>query len=118
MKAEIELLGLDFFSYHGFYEEERKIGNKYTIDIKVTTNLSFENNNQLDSTINYEILGKIAAEAMGTPTKLLEEIGVNIAQKILQEFNQANEAIVSVRKHNPPIGIVCQNSKVTITLHR
>jgi len=118
MKTEIELVGLDFFSYHGFYEEERKIGNKYTIDIKVIANLSVDESNNLDSTVNYEVLAKIAQEATAIPTPLLETIAYNICDEILKQFPLASEAIVSVSKHNPPIGIICNRSKVTITLDR
>jgi dihydroneopterin aldolase len=116
MKAVIELIGLDFFSYHGFYEEERKIGNRYTIDIKVSTNLSFDSSTILESTINYETLAKLAQEVTNQPTPLLEELAVKIAYKILNTFDQAIEATVSISKHNPPIGIICERSKVTITL--
>ena len=27
------LVGLEFFAYHGFYDEEQKMGNKYAVDI-------------------------------------------------------------------------------------
>jgi dihydroneopterin aldolase len=117
MKAEIELVGLDFFSYHGFYEEERKIGNRYTIDIKVLTNLSFNTSTPLESTINYEILGKIAQEESAKSCLLLEDLAFKIAQRILKQFESALETTISVSKHNPPIGIICEKSKVTITLN-
>jgi dihydroneopterin aldolase len=116
MKAVIELLGLDFYSYHGFYEEERKIGNRYTIDIKVMTNLSLDSEISLANTINYESLATIAKEVNATPTSLLEEVALGIAKKILMAFNIASEVSISVSKHNPPIGIICERSKVSITL--
>jgi dihydroneopterin aldolase len=116
MKAVIELLGLDFYGYHGFYEEERKIGNRYTIDIKVMTNLSLQTSISLDNTINYETIATIAKEANAIPTPLLEDIALSIAKKILLKFNIASEVSISVSKHNPPIGIICERSKVSITL--
>lgn len=33
----ISLEGLEFFAYHGFYDEEQKVGNKYSLDITIHT---------------------------------------------------------------------------------
>lgn len=116
MEAIIELIGLDFYSYHGFYEEERKIGNRYTIDIKVMTNLSLQTTTSLANTINYETLASIAQETTSIPTPLLEDIAIGIAKKILITFKTATAVNIAVSKHNPPIGIICKESKVSITL--
>ncbi|RZK29989.1 MAG: dihydroneopterin aldolase, partial [Hymenobacter sp.] len=31
--GQIALEGLEFFAFHGYYDEEQKIGNKYGVDI-------------------------------------------------------------------------------------
>jgi dihydroneopterin aldolase len=37
-KVWIGLEGMEFYAYHGVYEEERKIGGKYIVDVLVHTN--------------------------------------------------------------------------------
>jgi dihydroneopterin aldolase len=35
--GKITLEGLEFFAFHGYYDEEQKIGNKYGVDITIET---------------------------------------------------------------------------------
>jgi dihydroneopterin aldolase len=117
--ASVSLEGLEFFAYHGFYEEERKIGNRYSLDITVEAVVTkAAENDTLQHTINYEILYQIAAEVMKTPTLLLEHIAYQIIQKIFAAFSTATIVEVVVRKHNPPIGGVCNASKIVLKMQR
>jgi len=54
---KITLEGLEFFAYHGYYDEEQKIGNKYSVDLTVYADLSeAAAEDKLSKTINYETL--------------------------------------------------------------
>ena len=58
--GKVALEGIEFFAYHGYYEEQRKIGNKYEVNIEITSDLSeAAKSDSLSGTINYEILYKI-----------------------------------------------------------
>lgn len=117
--ASVSLEGLEFFAYHGFYEEERKIGNRYTVDITVEATVEkAAENDALQHTINYEILYQIAVEVMKTPALLLEHIAYQMIQKVFAAFGTAEVVEVVVRKHNPPIGGVCNASKIVLKMKR
>lgn len=117
--ASVSLEGLEFFAYHGFYEEERKIGNRYTLDITVEAAIErAAENDALQHTINYEVLYQIAVEVMKMPTLLLEHIAHQIIQKTFAAFTTAEVVEVVVRKHNPPIGGVCNASKIVLKMKR
>jgi len=114
-RATISLENIEFFAYHGFYEEEQKIGNKYSVDITITADLSTASqNDKLADTVNYEHLYKIAAEEMKKPTRLLEHIAKRIIDSIFQHFPKVQKAEVAVSKYNPPIGGVCTKAKVAL----
>lgn len=115
----IALEGLEFFAYHGYYKEEQKTGNRYTVDLQVTSVIGDEvSDSNLGATIDYEKLYQMVAQAMQTKTKLLEDIGMRICQAVLSNFERALEVEVSISKHNPPIGGVCARAKVTLRQSR
>lgn len=111
----ITLEGIEFFGYHGFYDEEQKIGNKYSIDISVRA--PFEEaavHDQLSETINYEKLYKIIKQEVKKPSKLLENIAKRIIDRTFATFENVEVIEVSISKFNPPVGGVCNRAKVTL----
>lgn len=115
MKGKISLEGLEFFAHHGFYKEEQKIGNKFAVDITISTDLtSAAEHDELNETINYEVLYRIIRHVMNEPTKLLEHIGKRIIEAVFLEFPQADDIQVKVSKFNPPVGGICQKASVTL----
>ena len=79
--GQITLEGMEFFAFHGFYDEEQKIGNKYGIDLTINTDLrrAAESDN-LDETVNYEVLYALVLEEIdiATSDELIERYGVKI----------------------------------------
>ena len=70
----VHLKELAFYSYHGVYEGESKIGNEYIVDLDVTFDENFVKLNNLNSLINYEVLYEIVKKRMAIPSPLLEEV--------------------------------------------
>ena len=111
----IALEGLEFFAYHGFYDEEQKIGNKYSVDITVTTDFSAAAQfDRLNATVNYEELYQIAHSAMQRPARLLEHVAYSIIEEIRKKYADVNSVEVSVSKFNPPVGGVCHRARITL----
>lgn len=111
----ISLEGLEFFSYHGFYDEEQKIGNKYSVDIVVTADFTeAARRDRLSATVNYEDLYRITANVMQQPARLLEHIAHRIIQEIRAKYSDLQTVEVSVSKFNPPIGGVCHRARITL----
>ena len=55
MISEILIDNMEFFAFHGFYPEEQRVGCKYTVSLKLITDLSSAGNtDDLNTTINYE----------------------------------------------------------------
>lgn len=106
---------MEFFAFHGFYDEEQKIGNKYGVDLRVYVDLSAAAaSDSLPRTINYERLYNIVLTEMRTPARLLEHLGQRILDHVLTEFPHLEGAEVSVMKFNPPLGGICHRACVTL----
>ncbi|NME68364.1 dihydroneopterin aldolase [Flammeovirga aprica] len=117
MKHTIALEGLEFFAYHGFFEEEQKIGNKYGVDLFVDTNFDdAAQTDNLEGTINYMDLYEIVKEVMNVSSKLLEHLGQKIVDEIYKKWpKSALQVRVKIKKFNPPIGGICHASSISIT---
>ena len=115
MTGTVELVGMEFFAKHGCYPEERKIGNKYTVDVSLEVEMeSAINSDRLDGTVNYEDVYKIVAHIMSVEANLLEHLAGQMVAEIRSAFNNVYSAKVTVSKHNPPIGGLCDKAKVTV----
>jgi len=111
----IYLEGLEFFAYHGYYDEEQKVGNKYSVDIKIDADLNdARGSDKLTDTINYEDLYKLAKEEMQISSRLLENIGQRIIARINQRYPEIHSCEVGISKYNPPVGGVCHRARVVI----
>lgn len=99
---------MEFFAHNGFYEEERKIGNRYAVDVEIETNFNTASEtDDLSKTINYEVIYKIVEHQIHQESKLLEHIVFNINNALIAEFGTIAEVRTTVCKHNPPFGGLC-----------
>jgi len=115
----VRLVGLEFFSHHGYHHEEQKLGNRYTVDISMTLDISrAAQNDDLGGTVNYERVYTIISDIMNNNTKLLEHIAYKINTAILDEFPQVELVESSVSKHNPPLKGICSVASVTLKKNR
>ncbi|PRY16466.1 dihydroneopterin aldolase [Pontibacter ummariensis] len=113
--GQIALEGLEFFAFHGYYDEEQKIGNKYGIDLFINTDLRrAAESDDLHETVNYEVLYDLVLREMKEPARLLEHLGHRIIDKVYEKFPFVQSVKVKVYKYNPPLGGICKWAKVTL----
>lgn len=112
----IELVGMEFHSFHGCLEQEREEGNTFLVDFLGRRNTrKAAKNDRLEETADYAEIYRIIAAEMEKPSRLLE----NVAGRIVDAIQEANFGFwfiqVRVSKKNPPVGGVCSWSRVTAT---
>jgi len=99
----IELTGLQFYSFHGLYENEKKKGGEFLVDLFV----KFPDNEMKVLTINdtadYSVIYKTIKDEMDQPRELLETLTQSIAEKIHKQYPSLKELEIRVEKMNPPI---------------
>lgn len=99
----ISLHHLKFHAFHGLYEEEKKTGNEFEVNLDVSFNEPADPVTQLNQTINYAVLYQLIKDRMNIPEPLLETVAMDIARQSRIRFPFITEINVSVRKVNPPI---------------
>ena len=86
----IRIEGMQFYAYHGCFLE---------VDVKDAA----ENDN-LESTVNYQTVYLIIAKEMEQQSSLLEHVAYRILKRLQVSFPSVEKSWVSVQKINPPLG--------------
>ncbi|MBS9773965.1 MAG: dihydroneopterin aldolase [Tenacibaculum sp.] len=101
----IQVNNIKIFTNHGCLEEEAKIGSEYRVDIEVKSDLTKSSiSDNLNDTVDYVHLNRIATEEMAIRSELLEHVAKRILDRIFKEITLVEKAKVCVAKINPPIG--------------
>jgi len=102
--VRIELEDLRFYSYHGFYPEEQILGNEYSLAIRTSFKSEGLEDDELNNTVNYEVLYEIATKSMQKPRKLLETVANEMLEIIKTRFPFLTNIEVTICKINPLFG--------------
>ena len=101
----IELKGMIFHAFHGISQQERKVGNTYTVDLKFELDIekAAETDN-LKDTVNYASVYALVKEEMAIPSNLIEHVTNRIVRHIRTDFPQIKTIEIRLAKQNPPFG--------------
>tara|TARA_R100000935_G_scaffold23395_1_gene42696 strand:+ start:9572 stop:10024 length:453 start_codon:yes stop_codon:yes gene_type:complete len=103
--STIRLKNVRIFTNHGCLIEEEKIGSDYLVNLTVKADLSkAAKTDNLNDTVDYVHLQHIIKSEMSQRSKLLEQVGQRIIDRIFSEIPLVKKAKVSISKLNPPIG--------------
>lgn len=110
----VALKDVKCFAYHGYYPEEQLTGIYFMVDVTVTF-VPDDDTENLDKTVNYEVLNQIILQEMKEPKKLLETVVKNIIDQVVAKYPFINSADVGMRKLNPPMPGQVGHSLVQLT---
>lgn len=103
--GRISLDGMEFWGYHGCFEEEAIVGNRFSVSVMMDVDTSVaEESDDVADTLNYVEVYRLIGEEMGRRSHLLEHVARRMVDGILSRFDRVFWVRVSVCKHNPPIG--------------
>lgn len=96
---------MEFYAYHGHFEEEQKIGTWFSLDLTMEVDTSkAELTDELEDTVDYSAVYQVVKEQMMIPSKLLEHVGRRILNAVKESFSDVTDAQLKIRKMNPPLG--------------
>jgi len=103
--GKIKIEDMEFYAFHGHYEEEQIVGNKFLIDLSLETDIKpAALSDNLDDAADYQIAYRVVKEEMELKSNLLENIAGRILNSIYREMVGIRSATVKIRKMNPPMG--------------
>jgi dihydroneopterin aldolase len=117
MTDKIFLTGVSGTGYHGVFEQEKREGQTFSVDIEVTSDFSAAvKSDDVRDTVNYAELADIAHAAItGEPFDLIEKLADTIARECL-DIAGVTSVTVTVHKPHAPIQVPFENVSVSRTL--
>lgn len=103
--GKIILEQMEFYAYHGCFEEEQIIGNRFIVSLELETNTAAaEISDKLHDTVNYQKVFNLVKAEMDTKSSLLEHIGRRILDSVMAAFPVITNIKLRISKMNPPMG--------------
>lgn len=116
---EITLTGLRVFGRHGVYDEERRDGQDFVVDVtlRLDTRPAAASDDVADTVHYGEMAEQIAEIVGGEPVDLLETLAARIAERVLA-YELVDAVRVTVHKPQAPIPLTFADVSVTIERER
>lgn len=117
--GRIEIEGMEFYAFHGHYDVEQVVGNRFLVDLSLDTDITkASESDQLEDTINYQEVFQLIKEEMEIKSHLLENVAGRIMKRLFSTYEHLGKARIKVSKLNPPLGGEISSVSVVIEKER
>jgi 7,8-dihydroneopterin aldolase/epimerase/oxygenase len=105
MQGRIHLKGMAFFGYHGHHPEENALGQRFLVDLVLTSDVDeAAATDNLSSAVDYVRAYNICRGVVEQEkVKLLETLGLRIMDAILRECTRVQRVEIMIKKPAAPI---------------
>ncbi len=120
MSDRIFVSGLLIHAHHGVMAHEEKVGQRFVIDLELTTDLATASrSDKLADTVNYGAIVDTTTEVFTRRSyRLIEAAAGAVADAILAKFVKVSAVRITVRKPHAPIAAIFGDAGVTLTRSR
>ncbi len=117
MEYTIRLDRMEFRALHGCYELERKVGNRFTVDLAITAELGeVAVKDDVGLAVNYLTVYEVVRAQMRITQHTIERVAMNIIEALYAAFPQIRHVRCTVSKLAPPLG--GKLDRVSVVLER
>ena len=115
MLYDIRLEGMEFRAYHGCYDLEQRVGNRFVVDMKITVELGrVAEDDDVRQAVNYLTVYELVRAAMAVKQRTIERVAMNIIDAIHAGFPQVRHVKCTVSKLAPPLGGTLERVSVVL----
>lgn len=120
MTDQVHVSNLCLHGFHGVHPEEKKLGQKFFVDIDCTVDIApCAEADDYTKAVCYGALCDLAAEVSDSGQfNLVETLTVRIAEAVLERFPAVTSVTVRVRKPSAPLRVVFDHVGVSVTRQR
>lgn len=115
MLYDIRLEGMEFRAFHGCYDLEQLVGNRFVVDMKITVALGrVAEDDDVTQAVNYLTVYEMVRETMAVKQRTIERVARNIIEAVRGRFPQIEAVECRVTKLAPPLGGKVERVSVTL----
>nr|WP_321456677.1 dihydroneopterin aldolase [uncultured Cohaesibacter sp.] len=116
----IILRDLAFFAYHGVFEEEATLGQRFYFDLDCYLDLRPAGESDDETkTVRYDyVVKRVETIVKNQRFKLIEALAEAVAKDLLANFKDLQQVRIKVRKPEAPIPAIIKDIAVEITRDR
>lgn len=105
MGDRITLKNMAFYGYHGAFEAEKELGQRFEVDVELYMDRpELETSDDIEMTINYvEVYNLVKEIVEEREFNLIEAVAQTIASQIVSSYD-VEKVVVRVRKPHAPVG--------------
>ena len=105
MEYRIVLNRMEFRAFHGCYDLEQQVGNRFTVDLEITAELGeVASEDCVEKAVNYLLVYETVREQMRVTQRTIERVSMNIMDALYARFPQLRHIRCPVSKLAPPRG--------------
>ena len=119
-RDKIVMDGLHFYGYHGLFEEETKLGQKFIVDLELYVDVATPaKSGRMEDGVHYgEVYQTVRQIVEGKPVDLIESLSENIAEELLENYPLIDGLMVRLNKPQAPIPGIFENVAIEIYRER
>jgi 7,8-dihydroneopterin aldolase/epimerase/oxygenase len=120
LHTTILVANLELYGFHGYFDEEQRLGQKFLFDVSVVLVPTITHSaDSFDSSVRYDkLIEEVALISNNFKFRTLEALGETIARRLIKSFNRIANVTVTVSKASPPISRSLDRVSVKIQLDR
>lgn len=104
MRTCIDITGLKLYARIGVLDQERLIGNRYELSMKLCYDASAAmETDDIASAVNYAEVTAMAVESLRQPARLLEYAAARLRREVTERFPSITSGSITLTKLHPPI---------------
>ncbi len=116
MLYRIDLRDMEFRAYHGCYDLEQQVGNRFRVQLTIWTELGdVADRDDVTLAVNYLEVYQTVREVMGKTQRTIERVAQNINSSLKERFPAIERVECTVAKLAPPLGGKLREVSVTLT---
>jgi len=120
VRTTLAIQGLQVYGYHGLFDEEQRLGQKFVFDLRCTlVDVQTHGDDELHHSVGYDVLaGDIQAISAARKFRTLEALAESVARTLLDRYAVLAAVEVAVAKASAPMPQALTAASVEVALSR